>query len=139
MFTIYILLLIAVIVGGIIWGKIDDEWYLPSMMWTLAIPILAICICSLCELNTGEKVYTGYIYSVEDSFNKTVGHIRFSEYAGEDAQPSFCASKNSETAKRIKELAGSGKKVKVKVPSGFAINMWYGQCQIEAEIIEEEE
>lgn len=139
MLTIYIVLLIAVIAGGIIWGKIEEEWELPILIGAMAILIFAIGICSLCELNTGEKVYTGYIYSAGDSFNKTVGHIRFSEYAGEDAQPSFCASKNSETAKRIKELAGSGKKVKVRVPSGFAINMWYGQCQIEAEIIEEEE
>lgn len=69
--------------------------------------------------NTGEKQYTGYIYSAEDDIFKTIGHLRFSENAGMDEQPSFCV--NIEDGQQVKDLAGSGKKVKVTVPKGFKL------------------
>lgn len=69
--------------------------------------------------NLGERQYTGYIYSAEDGIAETVGHLRFSENAGMDEQPSFCVDK--EDGQIIKDLAGSGKKVKVIVPAGFKI------------------
>ena len=71
------------------------------------------------NLNTGEKQYTGYIYSAEDGLARTVGHLRFSENAGMDEQPEFCV--NKEDGQQIKDLAGSGKKVKVVVPAGFRV------------------
>lgn len=69
--------------------------------------------------NTGEKQYTGYIYSAEDDISKTIGHLRFSENAGMDEQPSFCV--NIEDGQQVKDLAGSGKKVRVTVPKGFKL------------------
>lgn len=71
------------------------------------------------RFNPGEDIYTGYIYSAEDGIAQTTGHLRFSENAGMDEQPSFCMDKKD--GQRLKELAGSGKKVRVTVPAGFAI------------------
>ena len=75
----------------------------------------AICI----HWNPGEKQYTGYIYSAEDDIVITIGHLRFSENAGMDEQPEFCVDKND--GQIVKDLADSGKKVKVTVPAGFKI------------------
>lgn len=71
------------------------------------------------RLNTGTNNLTGYIYSSKTSFGYTTGHIRFSEQAGMDAQPSFCVKADSEAGKQITELAGSGKKVVVTEPAYF--------------------
>lgn len=87
--------------------------------------------------STGEKVYTGYIYSADDHLgDSTSGHLRFSEYAGEDEQPSFCVKKSD--GQQLKDLAGSGKKVRVTVPTGFAIAFPW-ECPIPAsvEVVEE--
>lgn len=102
----------------------------------LIIP--ALLLSPLVQISFGEKTYTGYIYSSEDFLNRTVGHIRFSENAGEDTQPSFCVVKGSAEAEKIRALTGSGKKVKVKVPAGFALQMWYGECGLPA-VVEEME
>ena len=84
------------------------------------------------QANFGEQTLTGYIYSAEDDIgDKTVGHIRFSENAGEDSQPSFCVKK--EDGEEIKELAGSGKKVRVVIPTGFAIDYTWN-CAIPATV-----
>ena len=71
------------------------------------------------NLSWGTSNLTGYIYSNEDRAGYTTGHIRFSENAGTDEQPSFCAPSDSEAADKIKEYSGSGKKVKVTVPPYF--------------------
>lgn len=92
-----------------------------------ALIFLLMCI----RLNTGEKVYTGYIYSAEDTIFMTVGHLRFSENAGMDEQPSFCVDKKD--GQQIKELSGSGKKVRVVIPAGFAISAPWA-CGIPANI-----
>lgn len=89
---------------------------------------LAYCI----QWSTGEQTLTGYVYSAEDKLgNKTVGHLRFSETAGEDSQPSFCVQKKD--GHTLKELAGSGKKVRVKIPAGFAFAP-YWDCAIPASV-----
>lgn len=93
--------------------------------------VVALFSVSCIHLNTGEKQYTGYIYSAEDGIAKTVGHLRFSETAGMDKQPSFCVDKRD--GKQVKDLAGSGKKVKVIVPAGFAISFPW-TCPIPANI-----
>lgn len=84
-----------------------------------AVIILAMFGASFIQWNPGEDIYTGYIYSAEDGIAKTTGHLRFSENAGMDEQPSFCVDKKD--GQQLKELAGSGKKVRVTVPAGFAI------------------
>jgi len=71
------------------------------------------------NLQWGTQNLTGYIYSNEDRAGYTTGHIRFSENAGTDEQPSFCAPSDSEAANKIKEYSGTGKKVKVTVPPYF--------------------
>lgn len=98
----------------------------------LIISIILLSFGTLCfHLNIGEKQYTGYIYSAEDDIDKTVGHLRFSETAGMDEQPSFCMDKRD--GKQIKDLAGSGKKVKVIVPAGVALSLPWA-CPIPASI-----
>lgn len=90
------------------------------------------------QWSPGEQKLTGYIYSVGDEWgDKTVGHIRFSEYAGEDSQPKFCVKKKD--GEFLKELAGSGKKVFIKIPAGFSLApVWDCAIPAEIEIIEEE-
>lgn len=79
----------------------------------------------------GESVYTGYIYSTEDFFDRTNVHIRFSEAAGKDAQPSFCVAE--EDKEFVQSLAGSGKKVRVTVPAGI-VWKFFTSCQIPASV-----
>ena len=83
--------------------------------------------------NPGEKVYTGYIYAAEDGLLSTTGHIRFSQNAGEDVQPSFCVRKRN--GNNIKKYVGADKKVVVTIPSGFAISFPW-DCPIEAQVSE---
>ena len=98
----------------------------------LIIATILLFFGILCfHLNTGEKQYTGYIYSAEDGIATTVGRLRFSETAGMDEQPSFCVDKRD--GKQVKDLAGSGKKVKVIVPAGFALAFPW-TCPIPASI-----
>ena len=149
MLIILLILIAACIIGPIIFALVNTRRYSTYgfdwndllggyLITVVPLSIFLIMSLSLCQWNTGEKVYTGYIYSVGDTLNKTVGHIRFSENAGEDSQPSFCAVKGSEDAQKIKELAGTGKKVKIAVPEGLSIQMWYGQCGLPASVEEQE-
>lgn len=110
-----------------------EDHIVSVILGAILIPIILICICSCFQLNTGEKQYTGYIYSAEDGIAETIGHLRFSENAGYDKQPSFCVDKKD--GAQVKELAGSGKKVRVTVPAGFAVAFpWV--CGIPAQIEE---
>lgn len=110
------------------WG--DDHPFLVSFGVVVLLILGGFLLCCL-QLNTGEKQYTGYIYSAEDGIAATVGHLRFSENAGMDEQPSFCVDKKD--GQQIKDLAGSGKKVKVTVPAGFTI-AWPWVCGIPANV-----
>ena len=148
MLTIYIMIIIVCIIAPLVWGALDAKkhgyWDGAGVaLWYMISSIVLACVLGLStpliQFNTGEKTYTGYIYSAEDSWDRIVGHIRFSEYAGKDEQPEFCAIKGSSEAKKIKDLAGSGKKVRVSVPAGLHIQMWYGQCGLPATIEEMDE
>lgn len=92
--------------GGIGWGV--GYWSLGTV-WVVAFLI------SL-NINLGTNTYTGYVYSSESAFGYTSAHIRFSEQAGQDVQPSICVKSDSETGKQLAELTGSGKKVRVVEP-----------------------
>lgn len=135
MLLIYILLFLT-ITGLIIFLFRDEIELMLSCLLVESIIFIPL-IFSLITISTGEKTYTGYVYSAEDIFDKTEVHIRYSLNAGEDSQPSFCVKKDNPLSDKFKELSGSETKLKVKVPAGFSMNMWYGQCPIEAEIIEE--
>lgn len=89
------------------------------------------------NINWGTQNLTGYIYSNEDRAGYTVGHIRFSENAGTDEQPSFCAPSDSVAADKIKEYAGSGKKVKVTVPPYFYLSNNPFACGTNKVVVEE--
>lgn len=100
----------------------DPWWFNHPFIVTFLLVLAITAMVSLLffiQWNTGEDIYTGYIYSTEDFFGKTSAHIRFSENAGADSQPSFCVS--AEDAQMVKELSGSGIKVKVTIPAGFSI------------------
>jgi len=98
--------------------------------------VLLLVVSGHVHINTGEDIYTGYIYSAQDGIAKTVGHLRFSESAGMDEQPSFCV--NKEDGYQLKQLAGSGKKVRVTRPAGFAIAApWACTFPASIEILEE--
>ena len=103
------------------------------VLGVLVFIFVFIAIVGCLHLNTGEKQYTGYIYSAEDTLFTTVGHLRFSENAGMDEQPAFCVDKAN--GQKIKDLAGTGKKVKVTVPAGFKVVL-PNFCAFPAEIEE---
>ena len=80
----------------------------------------------------GDNYYTGYIYSAETAWGRTIGELRFSQDAGEDHQPSFCVY--GEQAEKAKELAGSGIKVRVhEKPTGLHFKGLFG-CFADTEI-----
>lgn len=111
----------------------------PLVSLFIAVFILLVSGFLLTHLhwNIGESVYTGYIYSAEDGIAATTGHLRYSLNAGADEQPSFCVNKGTDASKLLKELAGSGKKVRVTVPAGFSIVAPWA-CAFPAEIEVEE-
>lgn len=91
--------------------------------WLSAAGLFAIItvIAFLASLNfrISSQQLTGFIYSSEDRAGYTTGHLRFSENAGTDEQPSFCAPSSSKAGEQIREYAGSGKKVKISIPPYF--------------------
>lgn len=127
---ILVVLALLAIVRSIV--KSNDVWFLGVVLFILAF----VSACCGVSFNFGEQKLTGYIYYVEDTIgDKTVGHIRFSQTAGEDVQPEFCVHK--EDGNYLRELAGSDKKVEVTIPAGFAIsNIW--DCGLPA-VVEEKE
>ena len=129
-------------------GLFYDDFYHVKLFWVflgcfggfillIGLFLLFVFGCSCVNWSTGEKTYTGYIYSAEDEWgDSTEGHLRFSENAGEDVQPAFCVKKND--GQKIKELAGSGKKVRVTVPTGFAFTApWNCPIPANVEVISE--
>lgn len=81
--------------------------------------ITLICFLFTLNFKFGTEHLSGYIYSNEERLGYTTGHIRFSENAGTDEQPHFCAPSDSQAAKDIRKYSGSGKKVAVEVKPYF--------------------
>lgn len=72
------------------------------------------------HMDLSSQSLTGYIYSSSNNVaGYTTAHIRFSENAGTDAQPEFCVKADSDAGRAIAKYVGSGKKVKVEIPSYF--------------------
>ena len=115
MFTIFIILLIIAVVLTIIVGM--DDLGSGIAVGFIALLLLLIPFFMTFRWQIGEADYTGYIYSRDSQFGYTTYHIRFSENAGEDSQPSFTVAAGSDTEAKLDELVGSGTKVKVHVPS----------------------
>lgn len=75
-----------------------------------------------------DDTFTGYIYSKDSFAGVTNYHIRFSENAGTDSQPSFCVNDDARDKKKLDELVGSGKKVTVSIPAVgwyFSDDIWH--------------
>lgn len=115
MFTIFIVLLIVAIVVTII-GSMEDAGT-GLLVGSAALIILVIPFFLTFRWQIGEADYTGYIYSRDSQFGYTTYHIRFSENAGEDTQPSFKVKAGGDTEAKLDELVGSGVKVKVHIPA----------------------
>lgn len=148
MIVVFLVLVILAILhlALALWGwKVnkDDMWKGEVRMWYggifTAIDVLfaVVAILTCLRWQIGTDVMTGYIYSVEEEFGKGTVHIRLGENAGADSQEPFCVS--GENLEKTRELAGSGKKVKVTIPStGFRFENDYFACTSEP-IIEVEE
>lgn len=87
-----------------------------AWMFGLLTLVPSILILAGLHINFRYQTYTGYIYSVEGNIGKAVGHIRFSQNAGEDTQPSFCV--NLEDREMLEQYVGTDTKVKVTEPAG---------------------
>lgn len=135
------ILLIVIFIAGAVWA--EKEWHegllilcTLGVVFTLVAWIVTLCETTDCHF--GEDTYTGYIYSVTKSgFGKrTAGHLRFSESAGGDSQPSFCVKE--EDADYLRSLAGSGKKVRVTIPDAGFVRGEMFTCIIPATVEEVE-
>ena len=136
-FVIVILVLLAILFGILWrWGYVVNDTCLfkgEIRMWVggflcifnTLMTIAALLCCFRWQIGTDIK--TGYIYSVEEEFGHGKVHIRLSENAGADSQEPFCV--NGENLQKARELAGSGKKVKVTVPAtGFRFENDFFAC-----------
>lgn len=83
----------------------------------LSLFILLIPFLMSFRWQVSDDTYTGYIYSRDSSWGYTTYHIRFSQNAGEDKQPSFTVKSGSEQESEFDKLVGTDEKVKVRVPS----------------------
>ena len=124
MITVILILIILAILNlaMCLWGKSksDSSYYSEGevRMWVggiaagACVVIAFFATLSCFRWQIGEDIRTGYIYSVDEYFGKGSVHIRLGENAGEDTQQPFCVS--GDNLKKVKELAGSSKKVKVR-------------------------
>lgn len=113
---------LAVVIAGAVRWQRHDEWsdgpFLLGGIGFIVIFLAAITYIGLAlKWNLGENTYTGYIYSVTGEFNRAVGHIRFSQNAGGDSQPSFCVE--SYRREELEQYVGKDIKVRVTVPAGL--------------------
>lgn len=99
--------------------KIDsDSCFFGGIVGSLVFGLIFAVVLMLgLQWNLGDDTYTGYIYSVEGVFDRVKGHIRFSQNAGSDEQPSFCVAK--ERREELEQYVGKDIKVQVSVPAGF--------------------
>lgn len=115
MFIIFItLVIISVIVLVAVFMKDIETGVFVTF---ILLMILAIPFYMTFRWQISEDYYTGYIYSRDSSFGYTKYHIRFSQNAGNDSQPSFTIKSGTDTEKTLDDLVGSNTKVKIKVPS----------------------
>lgn len=113
----------------------------PFLTLCVGLPIIiGIIIFSLgfVHIDFGEDIYSGYIYSVEHVGNNTQIHLRFSETAGKDEQPTVCTDKKDDAI--LEGLINTGKKVKVTKPNGGVkiVPFWECAYPVNIEVIEEE-
>lgn len=113
----------------------------PLIFGFIVVPIIiGVIVFSLgfVHIDFGEDIYSGYIYSVEHVGNNTQIHLRFSETAGKDEQPTVCIDKKDDVI--LEGLINTGKKVKVTKPNGGVkiVPFWECAYPVNIEVIEEE-
>jgi len=79
--------------------------------------VWVVLFIGISNVQFSNDTLTGYIYSKDSKWGVTNYHIRFSETAGEDVQPSFCANSDTQNARDLDAVVGTGKKVTVNIPS----------------------
>ena len=144
-------ILLFIILAGIhtalaLWGhkaNKKDMWKGEVRIWygwiftSIDVLFAVILFLGCFRWQVGTDIRTGYIYSVDEEFGKGMVHIRLSENAGTDSQEPFCV--RGENLEKARALAGSGKKVRVTIPStGIRFENDYFACTSEP-IIEEVE
>jgi len=141
MIVVFLILVILAILhlALALWGwKVnkDDMWKGEVRMWYggiftgIYVVLAVVAILTCLRWKIGTDVMTGYIYSVEEEFGRGTVHIRLGENAGADSQEPFCV--RGENLEKARGLAGSGKKVKVTIPStGFRFENDYFACTSE--------
>ena len=115
MFTVFIIALIIATVLVTLCFIEDEETGIGALAFALLI--LTVLFFMSFRWQIGEANYTGYIYSRDSRLGYTTYHIRFSQNAGEDNQPSFTVKAGSEEEAKLDKLVGAEKKVLIFVPS----------------------
>ena len=119
-FITIIVIVALFIIGGIIMYKSDTFAPLGILMRVIGFfGILAVAIMIICTMKwqVSDRDLTGYIYQRKERFGYVLYSLRFSQNAGEDAQPSFCVAAGSEQDEAMRKLVGKDEKVKVYIPS----------------------
>lgn len=127
------------IVMFIVAFKIDSDFcFFGGMVGAIIFGFIFVIVLMLgLQWNLGDDTYTGYIYSVEGVFDRVKGHIRYSQNAGSDQQPSFCVAK--ERREELEQYVGKDIKVQVKVPAGFGWSLTECVNQATIKVMEGEE
>ncbi len=123
MLVIFTILVILAIICLVL-ARLQEEW----IIGTIGLGFIAFMalLMSLNYSTTAEHL-SGYIYSSETNWTGyTRAHIRFSQNAGQDVQPSFCVKADSEPGQAIAKYTGTDTKVKIEIPRYFYLsnNPW---------------
>lgn len=133
---IVLLFLLATILCAV--KSFCDHW--SSGLWSYGVAFFGILTLMLFiggfSIIFGDNYYTGYIYELNNIWDKTEVHIRLSKEAGEDGQPIFCV--NKEDADEIMQYVGRDIKVKVTEPAGFGWSYTKCNLPVTVEVIDEE-
>lgn len=130
-----ILALALLVSGGIAMARTYDGGY--RMTGGVALGIVwFVLFLFILNVKLSSETLTGYVYSKDNFGGVNNYHIRFSETAGTDVQPSFCVNEDSPNAKDIDAVVGTGKKVTINIPKSgwyFSNDLWH--CASNAELV----
>jgi len=122
--VLFVLTLICFVIA------VNSESVASLIIGGLSLFACIFCTSAAVNLHATSDNYTGYIYSSEKSiFGVNTYHIRFSENAGMDKQPSFCVGTNhKDVSDKLNQYVGSGKKVQITYPAYFYLSNDPGTC-----------
>jgi len=121
MFVFLIMILTAFLVAGIVM-LINDSY--SSTGGTLAaiggLPLVVIGIIfffGCLKWDPSNDTLTGFIYQRNEKHGYAHYSLRFSQNAGMDEQPSFCAKAGSDEDKELSKYVGTDTKVEISEPA----------------------